>query len=248
MPKSMEPSTPLEKLCNLYGNFRQRGPVNAAALYAYRIHEKYRDWRLGIRTAGDIDASDLGLGAECVQYQPVNYRCLDVMFSHLDICENDVFLDYGCGKGRAVIVAAMNPLGRVIGVELSPELSKAARENVDRAACRLACSDVEVVTTDASGYKVPRDVTVVFLFNPFTGSILTAVQQKIYESILDAPRRVRIVYMHPTKQENAFDSLPWLSEPCELPTADWKDVRLLVYEANVPPISVEGRDPTQNAH
>ena len=46
---------------------------------------------------------------------------------------HDVFLDIGCGMGRAVYQAAANyPFKRVIGVELSHELTQAARRNIER--------------------------------------------------------------------------------------------------------------------
>src|ERR1700692_2548155 len=42
------------------------------------------------------------------------------------------FVDLGCGKGRAMIVASEFPFRSISGVELSPSLAKIARQNMDR--------------------------------------------------------------------------------------------------------------------
>lgn len=223
-------SKPLTKMRSLVQNMRRYGLAGTIDLYGYRIREAYRDWRLGIRTAGYIEADVLGHGQDCVAYQALNYRCLDIAFKHLQPDSDDVFLDYGCGKGRAAVTAATYPFGRVIGVELSAELSELAKDNVRRATRNLNCPNVEIVTADAADYEVPDDVTMILVFNPFTGSVLSAVQQQIYESLRRVPRPLRIIYMHPSKEPNAFNDCYWLSKECDLPTADWDDVKFMVYE------------------
>mgnify|MGYP002623352455 CR=1 FL=1 len=221
----------VSKTRNFVDNLRRYGLIGAIELYCYRIRETYRDWKLGIRTAGYIEADVLGHAQDCVAYQALNYRCLDIAFNHLQPDIDDVFLDYGCGKGRAVVTAATYPFGRVIGVELSAELSELAKDNVRRATRKLNCTNVEIVTADAADYEVPDDVTMILVFNPFTGNVLSAVQQQIAESLIRAPRRMRIIYMHPTKEPNAFHDCDWLGKSCELPSADWDDVNFMVYES-----------------
>ncbi len=120
-------STPLVKMRNFVQNLRRYGLAGTIDLYCYRSRETYRDWRLGIRTAGYIEADALGHGQDASAYEPINYRCLDIVFRYLEPdSDNDVFLDYGCGKGRAVVTAATYPFRRVIGVELWSELSELA--------------------------------------------------------------------------------------------------------------------------
>ena len=46
--------------------------------------------------------------------------------NYLKLDANDVFVDLGCGKGRAVFLAAAQKLKKVIGVELRKELADIA--------------------------------------------------------------------------------------------------------------------------
>ena len=71
-----------------------------------------------------------------------------------------------------VYMAALNyPFGRVIGVEIAPELNAVARENIDRMRTRLRCQEVDLVTMDATQWQVPDDLTYVYMFNPFGGDV-----------------------------------------------------------------------------
>lgn len=246
MSRNFDLSTSLAKTRNFALNLRRRGLMATIELYGIRLRETLRDWRLGIRTKGFIEANELGHGQDCIDYEPIDYRFLDIVFRHLEADGDDVFLDYGCGKGRAVITAATYRFRRAIGVELSPQLSDEARKNVERAAGKLKCNDVQIVTANAAEYVVPPEATVVFLFNPFTGSVLAEVQRRIYESIHEAPRRLRVVYVHPAKVFNTFDACPWLTRRSVLPTPEWNQAKTLVYEANLAPEqrSVETRATT----
>jgi hypothetical protein len=93
------------------------------------------------------------------------------------------------------------PFKRVIGVELAPSLHQIARDNIGRNRDRLRCRDVRLVRTDVLDYRIPDDVTVVFLDNPFTGAIFATVLDRLLASVDRAPRPVRIVYFNPVEHE-----------------------------------------------
>jgi SAM-dependent methyltransferase len=118
---------------------------------------------------------------------------------------DEVFLDYGAGLGRVLILAAMLPFKRVIGVELSPILAAKARDNLSNANARLLCKNVEVIVADAAAFELPRDVTTIYFNNPFAGEILEKVLKKIEMSYREAPRSMRLVCNLP--QESAFQSI-----------------------------------------
>lgn len=222
----------LRKLSNFAQNMRSIGLWETFKLYRYRLSENYRERRLGIRTVGRIESEILEDQPDSDASEPIHYRCLDIAFDYLKPNQNEsVFLDYGCGKGRAVVVAATHPFRRIIGVELSPRLSDAARENIRSAESKLKCRDVEIVTTDAVDYEIPPDVNVIFLFNPFTGSIMSAVQQRIRQSLEASPRPLQVVYMHPLHRKNSFDDCDWLTKQCDLPSACWDQVKFAVYRS-----------------
>ena len=221
----------LRKVRNFVGNLRREGFSETIRMYRYRIRETYGDWRLGIRTKGLIEAHELGHHGECQPYEAINYRCLHQLFQLAPPEENGVFLDYGCGLGRAVVVAATHSFRRVIGIELSADLSEQARDNVAAARHKLGSTEVQIVTTDAAEYVVPDGVTMILLFNPFTGGVLSAVQEQIRESLLRSPRQLWLAYMHPQHQSDTFERCRWLRRVRDLPTEDWNEVNFVLYQS-----------------
>ena len=142
----------------------------------------------------------------------------------------DVFLDYGCGRGRALLVAAGFPFRRVIGVEIVPALVREARRSAARAG-RLSCGSILVEQADAADYELPRDVTVALLFHPFSGATLARVLERVRASLREAPRRFRIAHLSPLAGDDALMRTPWLRPLARLPTGLWDDMRFTLYEA-----------------
>jgi SAM-dependent methyltransferase len=149
-------------------------------------------------TYGATDLSEFGLDhPDRVEYRASSWRHLRRGMQGCSVDRSDVFLDYGCGKGRIVYQAAALPFGRVIGVEISPQLLDVARRNIERNLRRLACRDVELVCTDAANYEVPDDVTYVYMYNPFLGDVFRAALANLERSLERRPRRLRLIYVHP---------------------------------------------------
>ena len=117
----------------------------------------------------------------------------------------DVFLDIGCGMGRVLLEAGIGyPFARVEGVELVPAFAYVARSVLARNSRRLRCGAWRVVTSDVVDYAVPDDVTVAFLYDPFTGSLFDAAMARLEESVARASRRLRVVYVTPQESERAL--------------------------------------------
>jgi SAM-dependent methyltransferase len=165
------------------------------------IGELLFERRLGVRTSGDVELADLGIAAEGrLRYRPIGWLSLRRILPPRAVTADDVFVDIGCGKGRAVLLAAGYPFRRVIGVELSTRLVEIAHENVERTKARLRCKDIVLVNADAVTYQIPDDVTVVFLNNPFSGAIFAAVVKNVLDSYDRIPRPLRIVYGCPIEE------------------------------------------------
>lgn len=211
-----------------------KGPVDTARWAWYHIYERSRERRLGIETE-ECDAWRDSFEDENYHvYQPLCYACLDTAFSRLEIRPGeDAFLDYGSGKGRIVTVAATHPFKKVIGVEMLADLNEAARANIERASKRLKCLDVEFVEADATKYELPADVTVIFLFNPFLGDVLKAVQRQIRKSLEAHPRGLQLVYMNPLENPDSFEECDWVVKREELPVGRWVAMRFRIYESSI---------------
>jgi SAM-dependent methyltransferase len=121
------------------------------------------------------------------------------------------FIDVGCGKGRALILAAEFPFRRIVGVELSETLADTARENIATFTSRLGhAPPVEVVTCDAVSYTFPSDPCVVFFYNPFLEETMSGVLQNLQSSLREDPRELFVVYVKPMER-SALDSAPFLA-------------------------------------
>lgn len=212
----------------------RKGLWSTANLALYSARERFWEWYLGIETASYNEWDRSQPDADRVAYAPLSFECLWKMFRSIKIDPNeDVFLDYGCGKGRVLSIAATRPFRRVIGVEVLPELADIARDNIQRARRKFRCQDVDVIVADATTYEVPTDVTVIYLFNPFTGDVLSAVQRQIHSSLLQEPRKLTLFYMNPLTDRDTFAGLPWLEKRGDVPTGVWDGVRFVAYESCV---------------
>jgi SAM-dependent methyltransferase len=160
------------------------------------------DRRLGISTAGRITLDRLGIpDPERVSYEPSPWRTLRRVLSPDEVCPSDVFIDVGAGKGRVVLEAAAHyAFGSVMGLELSPELASVARANVSTST-NLRCHHVEIIVGDATQFRIPDDVTVVFLYNPFRGTTFEHFLGRVLASLDRRPRPLRLVYRTPFEHE-----------------------------------------------
>jgi SAM-dependent methyltransferase len=136
-----------------------------------------------------------------VPYQPSDWQSLRRALRVRPAGADDVFVDFGSGKGRVVLEAARLPFRRVVGVEISAKLNDVARANVERERHRLACKDVQLVTADAAAFDVPDDMTFAYFFHPFAGETFREVVGNIVRSLERRPRTVTLVYVCPALQE-----------------------------------------------
>jgi SAM-dependent methyltransferase len=107
------------------------------------------------------------------------------------------FIDIGAGKGRALLLASEFDFGRIIGVELLPELVKVARENVREFERRGIRSEIEVVCEDATNFTFPAGPTVIFLFNPLPQSSLRKFLENLERRLRQNSDPVYVAYANP---------------------------------------------------
>lgn len=176
----------------------------------------YVDQRLGVDTRGTIPLSDETASAaahtDSNHYEATPARpFLRLMKSlPLDSPGDYTFIDLGCGKGLALVLAAKRGFRRVLGVELDPHLLESARVNVRSFWGKVGTSgSVELIQEDAVRYKFPSEPTVVFLFNPFGEQTMRAVARNIQQSLEEQQRPFVVAYINPM-HEHVFDEIPIL--------------------------------------
>lgn len=196
---------------------REEGLVGAVRFALHRRASRRWDRRLGVQTAGDFLLVDDGLPTREYQDHTASSvldlkRVLGIAAPHPD---RDVFVDFGSGKGRAVLFAATMPFRRVIGVEISPTLVRLARENVEIARPHLRCQEVEIIETGADTYELPEDASVLYFYNPFHGGTLERVVANIRRSLDRSPRTIRVAFATPPHFERLVGGESWVRRIAE---------------------------------
>lgn len=136
------------------------------------------------------------------RYQPTGSSALGKILGGLPLDERDVFVDFGCGKGRTLLLAARFAFRRIVGVEFSAALCEVARANVRQFSARHADSVApEVVETDATQFALSDDETVFYFFHPFGEPVMRPVLANIEASLERKPRRAFIVYYLPVHRD-----------------------------------------------
>jgi SAM-dependent methyltransferase len=159
-----------------------------------RLADRVLDRRLA--TSGDSDEPEHAQ-FDSVRYVPIAWHVLPRAFRYIGISDRDTFVDFGCGKGRAVHQAARRPFRQVIGVEISPALAEVARSGLAATRHQHQCRDVQIVVCDATEFPVPDDLTVAFFNDPFHGETLDTVLRGLVESLDRRPRHMWLIYAHP---------------------------------------------------
>jgi SAM-dependent methyltransferase len=177
-----------------------------------RLRVRLRAWRLRFAHKFQLLANrvyDRGLDTSAIstklehahidrtRYVPSSWHVLPRALRYLGVSDDDVFADFGCGKGRVVLQAARWPFRRVIGVEISPDLADIARAGLEARRHQQRCRDVEIVVSEITQYRVPDDLTIGYLYHPFRGETFDAFLQAVIDSIDRRPRRVRLIYVWP---------------------------------------------------
>jgi SAM-dependent methyltransferase len=158
------------------------------------------DWEKRVdTTSGTLGWRERLLGSFHSDYQPTEPAAFHEMLASLPINFPEYsFVDLGSGKGRALLMASEYPFRKIIGVELIPELHRAAKENsrTYRSAAQR-CRQIECLLADAREYEFPEEPLVLYLFNPLPERALAEVVRRLDVSLSKSPRPIWIIYHNP---------------------------------------------------
>ncbi len=138
-------------------------------------------------------------------YMPVNYFTIEQLFSHLpENARAGTFLDIGCGKGRAMCVAGHYGFSKVCGIDFAKEMIDAAEKNLRETKQGIPGLDYQLWWQDMSLFELEKEVSTVFMFNPFDEVLMKTVVQKISSSLNKHPRPFYLLYASPWHEELFF--------------------------------------------
>jgi len=138
-----------------------------------------------------------------------------------------VFIDIGCGKGRALMLASDHSFSRVVGVELNPALVSIAKKNLIKwKASAHTCDDIEVLNADALEFPFPESPTLLYVFNPFDVHVTQLLLDRIQAVSLARSIPIDIIYMTPEHAHlfTVVPNLQLLGEGRAPPTTEEKAV------------------------
>ena len=170
------------------------------------------DSQHGVDTSGLIVGSELRSGHPHDAFNTAYYGIAPSRFrqvmerwiadeSHPAI-QNYSFIDLGCGKGRAVLMASEFGFRQAIGVELHSSLAKTAEANLELwvAAGHITCP-LRIVCQDAAEFEFPGGACLLYLFHPFTAPVLTRVIERIKSEFAGRPSLLDVIYFNPEAGE-----------------------------------------------
>lgn len=169
--------------------------------YEIKGEKKYRlnSIELDMLKTITIDSNNL---VHASIYQGCNYYILEKGFNYLkSINENKTLVDFGCGKGRAMVVAAYFGFKKITGIDFAKPLCLLAEQNIKRTADIFPKVDFTVICDDVVNYKVGQDLNVFFFFNPFDEVVMLTVVKNILFSLKVNPRKIYIMYSNPLHKE-----------------------------------------------
>jgi SAM-dependent methyltransferase len=219
-------------------SIQKRGLLMTAALAVKKvgvacskIGDRWFDVRHGTDTRRLIELEHLDIASDNktfgMRYEVTRARPLKKLFARLDLPKDGVFVDFGSGKGRVLMMAAELGFDRIVGVEFSHELCDIARKNLAVFQAKTGLNaDIQVMEMDVVDYEIRPVENVFFMFNPFDSEIMKIVVDKISKSVHDHPRKTWLIYQYPECRD-AIDA----NERFELTGRhQWSGCEFLVYE------------------
>lgn len=162
------------------------------------------DIKYGIGTRKLIKLNDLTIKSNNKErganYQATRVIPLRKLFHKIQLMipAGSVFVDFGCGKGRVLLIAAQFGFSQAIGVEFAHELCEIATHNCANYKAKTAVrTQFQIIETDVVDYPININENVFFMFNPFDEVVLGKVLKNITLSLKTLYRRILIIYYNP---------------------------------------------------
>jgi hypothetical protein len=141
------------------------------------------------------EASDQTL-AHNSRYSPTPVRTIRQVIAAARPTPDDMFVDFGAGKGRVMLVASEFPFASIVGVEFSETLCDIARRNISRYTANThERRQFQVCCQDAAVFEIPPAASVLYFYEPFSAVIGEQVLRHIEDSLRRHPRHVRLCFV-----------------------------------------------------
>ena len=167
--------------------------------------EKRFDRRFRVDTAGIIKPPELQSSPRFKDsnwYAPSATNSFYRMLRQIKVdFRKFVFIDFGCGKGKALLLASRLPFKQIIGIELWSELFFFAEENLKRYTGKRSCNEFQLHYMDAIEFNIPGEPGIYYFFDPFREEVMRKVLENMRRSLAAAPREAYVIYCEPERPD-----------------------------------------------
>lgn len=205
-----------------------------------KLNTDFEDWWFDFRHGTNTRADRADQMQKGWETDPVNHtyvatrpKCAQRVFANLPVKDvhEYTFVDFGCGKGRLLLLAEALPFQRLVGIELRKEVYDLAIQNFQRTR-GPGSRNIECLNIDATQFEFPNEKMVVFMFNPFGEKVLRSVLENLGRSLASSFRDVIVVFAMTIPEFMLMaDSMPFLS----LVTAGYG---FRIYRSQIPEVAV----------
>lgn len=169
------------------------------------------DQRYGTETGGVLGGGSLATGqkndAHITAYAGVAPSRLNAALDRWmetlvgERLEDFAFVDLGCGKGRALLLASERDFRQVLGIELNRALAETTERNAilwESLGRRRA--PMMIRQGDATEIVYPEGHLLVFLYNPFGAPVMKAVTAQLHAHVRATGARVDLLFQNETPE------------------------------------------------
>jgi SAM-dependent methyltransferase len=175
--------------------------------YWHFYYQLIKDKIKGVDISRMVYANELEIPAELepTRYEATAKKPLTTVLSELTITNEDIFIDFGCGKGYALMISANYPFRQIRGIEFSKSVFNIALQNLKS----VHPVKIQVIYGNAAEYTDLDDITCFYFFNPFGPVVLRAVLQNIEKSLQCKPRPAFLIYNNPVHASVIGEFTTW---------------------------------------
>jgi SAM-dependent methyltransferase len=177
----------------------------------YCYLDKRFDRRFAVDTAGVLILPEIHSDPRFNGYSPTPHFLFYRLLRQIKVdYSKSTFIDFGCGKGKALLLAARLPFKRIIGVEVSSVLIGIAEDNLETYRGIRRCKTIELVRCDARDFRLPQERAMYYFWDPFEGELMQQVLLNIENALATEPRDIYILYFKPVHR-NLLDESKFLT-------------------------------------
>ncbi len=183
------------QLLALIQSIKVRGLKDSFRIIYSKLTDEDIDRKLNVHTTGTLTTElEYNNIPYTTMYSPSHAKALAFVLGNIPRSHQDVFVDYGCGKGRALLIAFQQGFKNIKGLEISLDLLKIAKLNLESTisnSINFTLKHCDVLT-----YEPDAKDNVFYFYDPFSSEMFQVCLQNIKASFCKNPRIDYIIIHH----------------------------------------------------